>query len=116
MLTVHRRRKWTQAAIGIVVLLLVVIPISIFFWIRRKKTSIQSPRTETSVNLEEISPDHVYDDISAQPIDEENSHYSRVQHPNNRDALYSKIQTHQPQEEEQSPYDVVSFTPKTTPE
>ncbi|XP_053275373.1 uncharacterized protein LOC128437303 isoform X1 [Pleuronectes platessa] len=54
MLTVHRRRNWTQAAIRIVVLLLVVIPISIFLWIRRKKTSIQSPRTETSVNLEEV--------------------------------------------------------------
>ena len=34
MLTVNRRRKWTQAAIGIVVLLLVVIPTSIFLWIR----------------------------------------------------------------------------------
>ncbi|XP_053275372.1 uncharacterized protein LOC128437302 isoform X2 [Pleuronectes platessa] len=116
MLTVHRRRKWTQAAIGIVVLLLVVIPISIFLWIRRKKTSIQSPRTETSVNLEEISPDHELDDISAQPVEEDDILYSSVQFPNNRDALYSQIQTHQPQEEKQSPYAVVSFTPKTTPE
>ncbi|XP_062243695.1 uncharacterized protein LOC133953671 [Platichthys flesus] len=71
MLTVHRRRKWTQTAIRIVVLLLVVIPTSIFFWIRRKKTSIQSPRTETSVNLEEISPDHEYENNSAQPVEED---------------------------------------------
>ncbi|XP_047199274.1 uncharacterized protein LOC118125917 isoform X2 [Hippoglossus stenolepis] len=115
MLTVHRRRKWTQAAIIIVALLLVVIPTSVFLWIR-KMTSIQSPRTETSVNLEEISPGQVYDDISAQPIEEDDILYSSVQLPNNRDALYSQIQPHQPQEEEQSPYAVVSFTPKTTPE
>ncbi|XP_034446632.1 contactin-5-like [Hippoglossus hippoglossus] len=69
MLTVHRRRKWTQAAIRIVVVLLVVIPTSIFLWIRRKMTSIQSPRTETSFNLEEISPGQVYENISAQPIE-----------------------------------------------
>ncbi|XP_062243385.1 uncharacterized protein LOC133953478 [Platichthys flesus] len=100
MLTVHRRRKTTQAAIGIIVLLLIVIPIIVFFWIRRKKTSIQSPRTETSVNLEEINRDHVYDDISAQPVEGDDSHYSSIQLPNNRDALYSQIQTHQPQEEE----------------
>ncbi|XP_060950763.1 uncharacterized protein LOC133027699 [Limanda limanda] len=71
MLIVHRRRKWTQAAIRIVVLLLVIIATSIFLWIRRKKTSIQSPRTETSVNLEEISPGQVYENISAQPIEED---------------------------------------------
>ncbi|XP_034446384.1 uncharacterized protein LOC117764569 [Hippoglossus hippoglossus] len=105
MLTVHRRRKGTQAVIGIVALLLVVIPTSIFLWIRRKMTSIQSPRTETSFNLE-ISPGQVYDDISAQPIEEDDILYSSVQFPNNRDALYSQIQSHQPQEEEQSPYAV----------
>ncbi|XP_062243703.1 uncharacterized protein LOC133953676 [Platichthys flesus] len=115
MLTVHSKINQTQTAIGYVALLLVVIPTSIFFWIRRKKTSIQSP-TETSVNLEEISPDHEYDDISAQPVEEDDILYSSVQLPNYRDALYSQIQPHQPQEEEQSPYDVVSFTPKTTPE
>ncbi|XP_034448733.1 uncharacterized protein LOC117766097 [Hippoglossus hippoglossus] len=114
MLTVHRRRKWTQAAIGYVALLLVIIPIIVFLWIR-KMTSIQSPRTETSVNLE-ISPGQVYDDISAQPIQEDDILYSSVQFPNNRDALYSQIQSHQPQEEEQSPYAVVSFIPETTPE
>ncbi|XP_062243693.1 uncharacterized protein LOC133953670 isoform X1 [Platichthys flesus] len=116
MLTVHSKIKETQTAIGYVALLLVVIPIIVFLWIRRKKTSIQSPRTETSVNLEEISPDHEYDDISAQPVEEDDIHYSSIQLPNNRDALYSQIQPHQPQEEEQSPYDVVSFTTKTTPE
>ena len=68
------------------------------------------------LSLHQISPYHVYDEISAQPIEEDDSLYSSVQLPNNRDALYSQIQPHQPQEEEQSPDAVVSFTPKTTPE
>ena len=68
------------------------------------------------LSLLQISPDHELDDISAQPTEEDDILYSSVQFPNNRDALYSQIQPHQPQEEEQSPYDVVSFTPKTTPE
>ena len=68
------------------------------------------------LSLHQISPVHVYDDISAQPVEEDDILYSSIQLPNNRDALYSQIQTHQPQEDEQSPYAVVSFTPKTTPE
>ena len=66
--------------------------------------------------LHQISPVQVYENISAQPTEEDDSFYSSVQLPYIRDALYSQIQPHQPQEEEQSLYAVVSFTPKTTPE
>ena len=68
------------------------------------------------LSFHQISPVQEYENISAQPIEEDDSYYSSVQLLNNRDALYSQILPHQPQEEEQSPYDVVSFTPKTTPE
>ncbi|XP_069387102.1 B-cell receptor CD22-like [Paralichthys olivaceus] len=107
MLTVHRKQG-AQAAIGIVAILLVIIPIIVFLWIRRKKTSIQSPRTETSDNLEQMSSGHVYDDISAQPTEKEDILYSSIQFTNNTDALYSELQPHQPTEE-QTPYAVVNI-------
>ncbi|XP_037619606.1 uncharacterized protein LOC119484675 isoform X4 [Sebastes umbrosus] len=118
-LTVQSMRgKWTPAAAaGVCAALLVIIPLSVFCWIRRKRTSRQSPRTETSDNLEQVNSGPVYDDISAQPTEQDDLHYSRVHFPQNQsDLLYSTVQTHPPQEQDLTSYAVVNFRPNTTPE
>ncbi|XP_051240481.1 uncharacterized protein LOC127354553 [Dicentrarchus labrax] len=116
-LTVHSKTgKWTPAAAaGVGAVLLVIIPLTVFCWIRRKRTSSQSPRIETSDNLEQLNPGRVYDEISAQPTEQDDLHYSEVCfHQNHADPLYSTVQPHQPQEE--VPYAVVNIRPNTTPE
>ncbi|XP_074486919.1 uncharacterized protein LOC141765012 isoform X3 [Sebastes fasciatus] len=118
-LTVQSMRgKWTPAAAaGVCAALLVIIPLSVFCWIRRKRTSRQSPRTETSDNMEQLNPGPVYDDISAQPTEQDDLHYSRVHfHQNQSDLLYSTVQTHPPQNQDLATYTVVKFRPNTTPE
>ncbi|XP_037619613.1 sialoadhesin-like isoform X2 [Sebastes umbrosus] len=118
-LTVQSMRgKWTPAAAaGVCAALLVIIPLSVFCWIRRKRTSRQSPRTETSDNLQQVNSGPVYDDISAQPTEQDDLHYSRVHFRQNQsDPLYSTVQTHPPQEQDLTPYAVVNFRPNTTPE
>ncbi|XP_074486924.1 B-cell receptor CD22-like isoform X1 [Sebastes fasciatus] len=118
-LTVQSMRgKWTPAAAaGVCAALLVIIPLSVFCWIRRKRTSSQSPRAETSHNMEQVNPGPVYDEISAQPTEQDDLHYSRVHFRQNQsDLLYSTVQTHPPQEQDLTPYAVVNFRPNTTPE
>ncbi|XP_037619618.1 uncharacterized protein LOC119484678 isoform X4 [Sebastes umbrosus] len=117
-LTVQSMRgKWTPAAAaGVCAALLVIIPLSVFCWIR-KRTSRQSPRTETSDNLEQVNSGPVYEEISAQPTEQDDPHYSRVHFPQNQsDLLYCTVQTHPPQEQDLTPYAVVNFRPNTTPE
>ncbi|XP_037619604.1 B-cell receptor CD22-like isoform X2 [Sebastes umbrosus] len=117
-LTVQSMRgKWTPAAAaGVCAALLVIIPLSVFCWIR-KRTSSQSPRAETSHNMEQVNSGPVYDDISAQPTEQDDLHYSRVHFPQNQsDLLYSTVQTHPPQEQDLTSYAVVNFRPNTTPE
>ncbi|XP_074486929.1 uncharacterized protein LOC141765015 [Sebastes fasciatus] len=99
------RGKWTPAAAaGVCAALLVIIPLSVFCWIRRKRTSRQSPRTETSDNLQQLNSGPVYDEISAQPTEQDDPHYSRVHFPQNQsDLLYSTVQTHPPQEQDLAP-------------
>ncbi|XP_054471916.1 uncharacterized protein LOC129105063 [Anoplopoma fimbria] len=55
-LTVQSKRgQWTPAAAaGVRAALLVIIPLSVFCWIRKKRTSGQPPTTETSVHMEQI--------------------------------------------------------------
>ncbi|XP_037619622.1 sialoadhesin-like isoform X7 [Sebastes umbrosus] len=118
-LTVQSMRgKWTPAAAaGVCAALLVIIPLSVFCWIRRKRTSSQSPRAETSHNMEQVNSGPVYEEISAQPTEQDDPHYSRVHFPQNQsDLLYCTVQTHPPQEQDLTPYAVVNFRPNTTPE
>ncbi|XP_034756321.1 B-cell receptor CD22-like isoform X1 [Etheostoma cragini] len=106
--------KWTQAA-TVCAALLVIIPLAAFWWIRRKRTSSQSPRTETSDNLEQLNLGPPRHDISAQPTEEEEVHYSRVHLPQNQtDSLYSTVLPHPPQKQEDTPYAVINFRPNMT--
>ncbi|XP_044043174.1 uncharacterized protein LOC122871819 [Siniperca chuatsi] len=111
-------RKWTPAvAAGVCAALLVLIPLAVFLWIRRKRTSSQSPRTETSDNLEQLNPGPVYYGISAQPTEQDDLHYTSVHYTQNHtDAFSSTVQPHQPQEQEHVTYAVVNFRPNRTPE
>ncbi|XP_051240486.1 uncharacterized protein LOC127354556 [Dicentrarchus labrax] len=96
-LTVHSKTgKWTPAAAaGVGAVLLVIIPLTVFWWIRRKRTSSQPPRTETSHhNMEQINPDLMYENISAQPTEQDDHHYSRLHFSKDHtEDLYSTIQT-----------------------
>ncbi|XP_038568746.1 uncharacterized protein LOC119898645 isoform X3 [Micropterus salmoides] len=111
--------KWSPAAAaGVFAALLVLIPLAVFLWIRRKRTSSQYPGTETSENnLEQINLGPMYDEISALPTEQDDLHYSTVHFgQNNTDTLYNTVQSHQPQEQEHIPYVVVNFRPNATPE
>ncbi|KAF1394697.1 hypothetical protein PFLUV_G00003840 [Perca fluviatilis] len=111
--------KWNPAAAAAVVCaaLLIIIPFTIFWWIRRKRTSRQNPRTETSDNLEQINSGPVYDNISAPPPEQAGLHYSRVHFSKSQtDPLYSTLQHHQPREQEHVHYAVVNFRRNRTPE
>ncbi|KAE8300498.1 hypothetical protein D5F01_LYC00639 [Larimichthys crocea] len=118
-LTVHSNTgKWTAAAAaGGVAVLLVITALIVFFWVRRKKTFSQSPRNETSDNMEQLDPVPVYDDMSAQAAEQDDLHYSRVHFSKNQtDPLYSTVQLPQPQQQEHVHYAVVNFRQNTTPE
>ncbi|XP_054471998.1 carcinoembryonic antigen-related cell adhesion molecule 1-like [Anoplopoma fimbria] len=120
-LTVQSKRgQWTPAAAaGVCAALLVIIPLSVFCWIRKKRTSGQPPTTETSVHMEQVktgakdsatikntevqykvklfvsfqlNPGPVYEEGSAPPTDQNDPIYSRVHFPQNHtDPLYSRV-------------------------
>ncbi|XP_054459632.1 B-cell receptor CD22-like [Anoplopoma fimbria] len=79
-LTVQSKRgQWTPAAAaGVCAALLVIIPLSVFCWIRKKRTSGQPPTNETSVHMEQLNPGPVFEDVSAPPTDQNDLVYSRV--------------------------------------
>ncbi|CAK6977130.1 carcinoembryonic antigen-related cell adhesion molecule 21-like, partial [Scomber scombrus] len=106
----------TAAAAGVVAALLVIMPLAVFFWIRRKRSSRHSPRPETSDNME-LNPGPVCEDISAQTTEQADLHYSRVHLSKDQtDALYSTVQPHQPGEQDQVLYSVVTLRSDTTPD
>ncbi|XP_040892369.1 carcinoembryonic antigen-related cell adhesion molecule 1-like [Toxotes jaculatrix] len=110
-------RSWTPVITGVVAVLLVIIPITAFLWIRRKRTSSQSHRTVTSDNMEQLSPGPLYDDISAQPTEQDDLHYSSVCFSKDHtEPTYSVVQPRQTKEQEHTPYAVVNFRPRTAPE
>ncbi|KAE8300515.1 hypothetical protein D5F01_LYC00656 [Larimichthys crocea] len=118
-LTVHSNTgKWTAAAAaGGVAVLLVIIPLAVFLWIRRKRTSGQSPKTGATDNMEELNLVHLYEDISPKPADQEEHPYSRVHISETQSVpLYSTVQPHPPKEQEDDNYALVNFTSNTTPE
>ncbi|XP_027139558.1 carcinoembryonic antigen-related cell adhesion molecule 21-like isoform X2 [Larimichthys crocea] len=78
-LTVKQRTQTATAAAGAaggIAVLLVIIALSVFLWIRQKRTSQQSPGTPD--NTEELNMGPLYEDISAQPEDQEEHYYSTV--------------------------------------
>ncbi|XP_044200760.1 uncharacterized protein LOC122976370 [Thunnus albacares] len=116
-LTVQSTTGTSTAAVGVVAALLVIIPLTVFFWIRRKRSSGRSPRLETSDNMEQLNPGPVYEDMSPQKTEQDDLYYSRINFSKNQtDPLYTTVQPHQPQEQEHVPYAVVHFRSNTTPE
>ncbi|XP_053181738.1 carcinoembryonic antigen-related cell adhesion molecule 21-like [Scomber japonicus] len=106
----------TAAAAGVVAALLVIMPLAVFFWIRRKRSSRRSPRPETSDNMK-LNPGPVCEDISAQATEQADVHYSSVHLLTDQtDALYTTEQPHQPGEQDQVLYSVVTLRPNTIPE
>ncbi|XP_030282318.1 B-cell receptor CD22-like [Sparus aurata] len=110
------QEQTSAAAAGVCAALLVLILLAVFCWIRKKKTPSQSPRSETSNNLEQLNPGPVYDEISAQPTEQDDLHYSSVHfHQKHTDAVYSTLQPHQAREQEHVPYAVVHFKSNKAP-
>ncbi|GAA6221686.1 uncharacterized protein LOC108887219 [Lates japonicus] len=114
----NKMGKWTPAAAaGVCAVLLVIIPLAVFLWIRKKRTSSQSCRTETSDNMEQLNPGPMYDEISAQPTERDDLHYSTVHFSKKlTDPLYSTVQPHQPKEQELVHYAAVNFRHDRSPE
>ncbi|XP_070683995.1 cell adhesion molecule CEACAM1-like [Pempheris klunzingeri] len=113
--------KWTAAAAaaaGGVALLLVIIPLAVFLWIsRRKRTSSQSPTTETSGNVEQLNLGTAHDELSDQPREQDDLHYSRVHFTKNQtDPLYSTVPPQQSKQQEDVHYAVVNLRQNTSPE
>ncbi|XP_051240484.1 uncharacterized protein LOC127354555 isoform X2 [Dicentrarchus labrax] len=115
-LTVHSKTgKWTSAAAaGVGAVLLVIIPLTVFCWIR-KRTSDQSPTTGATDNMEQLNPGPLYVNISAPPAEQEELHYSRVHFSKTQtDPLYSTVQPRQPKEQEDVAYAAVIFRSNKT--
>ncbi|XP_039858304.1 B-cell receptor CD22-like [Simochromis diagramma] len=73
---------WTPAAAGVSAALLLLIPLTVYWCRRKKRTSSQSPRQETSDN-KQMHPGPIYENISA--------HYSRMQvNTQHQQDFYSK--------------------------
>ncbi|XP_074486933.1 sialoadhesin-like isoform X2 [Sebastes fasciatus] len=94
-LTVQSMRgKWTPAAAaGVCAALLVIIPLSVFCWIRRKRTSSQSLRAEASHNMEQINLGSIYENMSTRSAEQDDHHYGRLHFSEDHtDDLYSTIE------------------------
>ncbi|KAL7404299.1 hypothetical protein ABVT39_012715 [Epinephelus coioides] len=83
-----------------IVLLVTILLVVIFLWIRKKRTSGQSPETEAMDNTEQLNCGHVYEDISTQPAEQDEFHCSRVQFSKTQtETLYCTVQPHQPEQQ-----------------
>ncbi|XP_049901266.1 uncharacterized protein LOC126390834 [Epinephelus moara] len=94
-LTVRSKKaNWTlAAAAGVCAALLLLIPLSVFCWIRKNRASSHSPRTETSDNMEKLNPGSMYENISGQSREQDDNPYSRLHFSKDHtDALYSTIE------------------------
>uniref|UniRef100_A0A3B3CC84 Ig-like domain-containing protein n=1 Tax=Oryzias melastigma TaxID=30732 RepID=A0A3B3CC84_ORYME len=72
-----------------------LICLTVFLWIRKKRTSTQSSSSEAVKNLYTLNTDHLYEEIPAEATDNR-LHHSQVNHENT--FVYSTIQAHQEQE------------------
>ncbi|XP_039469134.1 B-cell receptor CD22-like [Oreochromis aureus] len=101
---------WTPAAAGVSAALLLLILLTICWCVRKQRTSAQSPTTESSDQIEQLSLGPV-NDISTQPKEEDEVHYSRVNFKNKHVVpLCSTVQSDQPREQECSHYAAVRFS------
>ncbi|XP_042072843.1 uncharacterized protein LOC102303970 isoform X3 [Haplochromis burtoni] len=102
---------WTPSAAGVSAALLVLILLTLCWCVRKKRTSGQSQTTERSDQIEQLSPGPVYENVSTQPKQEDEVHYSRVHFRNKHVVpLYSTVQSHQPRQQECSHYAAVSIS------
>ncbi|XP_022078760.2 pregnancy-specific beta-1-glycoprotein 3-like [Acanthochromis polyacanthus] len=116
-LTVERAAGTFVAAAGVGAAFLIVTLLVVFFWIRRNRTSGQSVTIEATDNAEQLNPGLLYENVSAQPAEQEDLHYSSVHFSKNPTGpLYATVQPHQPKEDEHVAYAVVNIRPKETPE
>ncbi|XP_049427030.1 contactin-1-like isoform X10 [Epinephelus fuscoguttatus] len=83
-----------------IVLLVTILLVVIFLWIRKKRISGQSPETQAMDNTEQLNRGHVYEDISTQPAEQDEFHYSIVQFSKTQpETLYCTVQPHQPKQQ-----------------
>ncbi|XP_016518554.1 sialoadhesin-like [Poecilia formosa] len=87
--------SWTSAAAGLSVFLLVLVPLAVFLH-RKFKPSHQSSKSEPVNNMDEINTGRMYEEIAAQPAEQE-LHYSQIA-LEKINPIYSSFQHHQEQE------------------
>ncbi|XP_031585031.2 B-cell receptor CD22-like [Oreochromis aureus] len=99
---------WTPAAAGVSAALLLLILLTVFCLIRKKR-----PCSNCSGN--EIMENSTYESFSA-PLPEEEPNYSEICLSKNKtETIYSTVQPFQPQEQDHHPYNVVDLRNKTAP-
>ncbi|XP_041641753.1 uncharacterized protein LOC121508752 isoform X2 [Cheilinus undulatus] len=105
-LTVHRKMgTWILAAATAAFLVLMVL--IVIFWIR-KNSPTQTPQTETSSNMEQQNSVPLYENTPAPPAEPDDPLYSRsLFTKNHQGPLYSTIQPHLQQEQDDERYIVV---------
>ncbi|XP_008303996.1 sialoadhesin-like [Stegastes partitus] len=117
IVTVQRVTETFAAAAGVGAAFLIITPLVVFFWIRRKRTSGHSLTTEATDNTEQLNQGPLYGNLSAQPTEQDDLHYSSVHFSKSQTApLYATVEPHQPKEDQQVTYAAVSFRPNVTPE
>ncbi|XP_025763494.1 sialoadhesin-like [Oreochromis niloticus] len=84
---------WTPAAAGVSAALLFLIPLSVFWCVRKKRISNQPSRTETFGNKQQIFPNFINENVPAESEEQDGHHYVRLHFSlkNNTD-LYSTIE------------------------
>ncbi|KAK5608285.1 hypothetical protein CRENBAI_001575 [Crenichthys baileyi] len=103
-LTVQRRTvNWKPAAAGLSAAFLVLVSLSVFLY-RKYKTSHHSG-SESVNKMDETNTDHTYEEIEAQP-EENELHYSQLV-LEKINPLYSSVQQHQ--EQQHAPYVMVKI-------
>ncbi|XP_038568748.1 uncharacterized protein LOC119898646 isoform X2 [Micropterus salmoides] len=116
VINIKGKHTAAAAAAAVCAALLLILLLVVFLWVR-KRTSCKSTKTEATANIEQLIPGPVYENISAQPAEPEELHYSRVHFSKTQTVpLYSTVQPHQPQEQEHVAYAAVNFRSKTTSE
>ncbi|XP_026216054.1 carcinoembryonic antigen-related cell adhesion molecule 1-like [Anabas testudineus] len=90
------------AAVGAGAAALVMIPVMIFIWFRVKGTLGHCSTAEGTENTEQLDGGHVYENIPAQPSEQDDLYYSTLQ-------FSPTVQPHHPREDEHAAYTVVNF-------
>ncbi|KAM7419719.1 hypothetical protein PAMA_016688 [Pampus argenteus] len=105
-MTLSVQSKQTSAAVTAVAALPVMISLSVFLWMRRRKTSGKFRSTEVTNNME-LNPDPVYENISVEPTEEDNQPTEEDNQPTEED--------NQPTEEDNHHYSIIYFSNTPTP-